>query len=73
MGIKSYIDMSLIDWDGKVSSVVFIGGCNLRCPFCHNWDLATNPSELGDLDTDAVMEKIRSSSSWIDGVVITGG
>jgi pyruvate formate lyase activating enzyme len=73
MGIKNYIDMSLIDWDGKVSSVIFIGGCNLRCPFCHNWALAVDPESTGDIDTDRVLELIRSSSGWLDGVVITGG
>jgi len=73
MGIKSYIGMSLTDWDGKVSAVIFIGGCNMRCPFCHNWDLAANPDSVEDLDTEEILGKIKKSSGWIDGVVITGG
>ncbi|MBN1786662.1 MAG: anaerobic ribonucleoside-triphosphate reductase activating protein [Candidatus Methanofastidiosa archaeon] len=73
MGIKSLISMSLTDWDGKVSSVIFLGGCNFRCPYCHNWKLAVNPAALPDLDKEAVLQKISESSKWIDGVVLTGG
>ncbi|PJC76785.1 anaerobic ribonucleoside-triphosphate reductase activating protein, partial [Candidatus Shapirobacteria bacterium CG_4_8_14_3_um_filter_39_11] len=36
MEIAGYIKTSLIEWPGKISSVIFVPGCNFRCPFCHN-------------------------------------
>ena len=36
MEIKGFIDISLVDWDGKISSVIFLPNCNMRCPFCYN-------------------------------------
>ena len=33
--------MTLLDFPGHVACTVFLGGCDLRCPFCHNYELAT--------------------------------
>ena len=43
--IKGLIETSFIDWPGFMAAVLFTGGCNFRCPFCHNRDLVLNSSE----------------------------
>jgi len=42
LGLKK---TSLVDYPGKVASVIFLGGCNFRCPFCHNPGLVANKGE----------------------------
>ena len=71
--IKGFIETSLSDWDGKLSSVVFLPGCNLRCPFCQNGPLIMGYDALPTVDTGRVEAYLREKSDWIDGVVITGG
>ncbi|MCC7569175.1 MAG: anaerobic ribonucleoside-triphosphate reductase activating protein [Candidatus Methanofastidiosa archaeon] len=65
--------MSLTDWDDKVSAVLFLGGCNYRCPYCHNWQIVESPDGVDDVPLDEVKAYLKESASWLDGVVITGG
>ncbi|MFP4071572.1 MAG: radical SAM protein [Desulfovibrionales bacterium] len=65
--------LSLCDWPGRVSCVLFMGGCNLRCPTCHNAQLAWNPEELLPVSPSAIKKHIRSRLQWLEGIVITGG
>ncbi len=71
--IKGFVDVSLVDWDGKVSSVVFLPNCNLRCPFCQNAKLVLHPEELPTISFEEITERLAKIKKWIDGVVITGG
>ena len=73
MEIKGFVGVSLSDWDGKVSSVVFLPNCNLRCPFCYNRDLVLNPEKMPTVPEMRVEGYLKSNKNWIDGVVITGG
>jgi len=73
MKIKGFIDTSLVDWDGKVSSVIFLPGCNLRCPFCHNSSLVLHAETMQTIPFSEIKEYLRRNMSWIEGVVITGG
>ncbi|MGD8543948.1 MAG: anaerobic ribonucleoside-triphosphate reductase activating protein [Candidatus Bathyarchaeota archaeon] len=73
MEIKGFIDISLVDWDGKVSSVVFLAGCNLRCPFCYNIKLVLHPEKLPTIRFEQIENRLKKSRGWVDGVVITGG
>lgn len=61
---------SLIDWGGKLSTVVFLSGCNWRCPFCHNFRLWEPRSEI---DEDEIFSYLEKNRNWIDGVVMGGG
>ena len=63
--------VSLIDYPGKVSCVVFISGCNFRCPYCHNPDLVTG--KMPALDEMGVYDLLRIRKGFMDGVVISGG
>jgi len=71
--IKGFVEVSLVDWDGKVSSVVFLPGCNMRCPFCYNATLVLRPQEMPTIPFERVESHLKKSHGWIDGVVITGG
>lgn len=73
MQIKGFIETSLIDWDGKIVSVVFLPGCNFRCPFCHNHVLVKQPEQIADVPWKRIETFLRAKKGWIDGVVITGG
>ncbi len=73
MKINGFQKMTLLDFPGRVAATVFTGGCNLRCPFCHNALLVTqiDPSTL--YDTDEVLSFLKSRKGILDGVAITGG
>ncbi|BCR03789.1 anaerobic ribonucleoside-triphosphate reductase activating protein [Desulfuromonas versatilis] len=73
MGVKGFQGTSLLDYPGKIASLVFFGGCNLTCPFCHNPSLVLAPGELPDYPLTALLEDLRERRRFIDGVVVTGG
>jgi pyruvate formate lyase activating enzyme len=63
---------SLVDYPDKVASVLFTPGCNLRCPFCHNWKIATNP-QPPFLQEGAALQILENRKKYVDAVVVTGG
>ena len=73
MDIKGFIDVSFVDWDGKVSAVMFLPNCNFRCPFCHNLNLVLNPENIETIPFEQVKKQLEKQRGWIDGVCITGG
>jgi pyruvate formate lyase activating enzyme len=64
--------ISLIDYPGKVASVLFTPGCNLRCPFCHNWRIVVDPKPPF-LQEATALEILDSRKKYVDAVVVTGG
>jgi len=64
---------SLIEWPGKVSAVLFVGGCNFRCQFCYNRDLVLNYFKLPKISEEKILRFLKSRKELIDGVMITGG
>ena len=73
MEIKGFVDISLVDWDEKVSSTIFLANCNMRCPFCYNTALVVYPEKLRTIPFEEIEEYLERNREWIDGVVITGG
>ena len=73
MEIKGFVDISLVDWDEKVSSTIFLANCNMRCPFCYNAALVLYPEKLRTIPFGEIAEYLERNREWIDGVVITGG
>ncbi|MGA1844380.1 MAG: anaerobic ribonucleoside-triphosphate reductase activating protein [bacterium] len=71
--IKAVIQASFLDWRGMISSVVFLGACNFRCPYCHNSDLVLCPERLVTFPLDEVRDYLNTYENWLDGVVISGG
>ena len=72
MKIHGLQKMTLLDFPGRVACTVFFGGCDMRCPFCHNAELldGTAPSVMDDVELLAFLKKRRG---LLDGVAITGG
>ena len=65
---------SLIDYPGKLSSVVFLSGCNFDCPFCHNPALARGSTAWPtDLTASNIFSFLKQRQGFLDGVVISGG
>ncbi len=73
MRIKGFQGTSLLDFPGRISALIFTGNCNLRCGFCQNPGLVLNPDQYPDYPLDEIIDELSQRSSFIDGVVITGG
>ncbi len=71
--IKGFIETSFIDWKKNLSSVIFTGGCNFRCPYCHNSNLVLHHTEMEDVPFDYIILTLRKYKQWVNRVVITGG
>lgn len=65
--------LSMVDFPGKLAATVFTGGCDLRCPFCHNAPLVTRAAEQPELSRQEVLDFLRSRRGLLDGVVLSGG
>lgn len=70
MQIGNFLRESFIDYPGKISSVVFVPGCNYRCPSCHVKSILEGNAEIDETD---FFEHIDSRKEWISGVVLCGG
>jgi len=69
--IGGIIKHSTGDYPGRIASVVFIRGCDFRCPFCHNPELIyTEGDNISPLTVSSTLKEVKK---WIDGVCITGG
>jgi pyruvate formate lyase activating enzyme len=73
MQIKGLVKTSIVDYPGKVATVVFVGGCSFRCPYCYNADLVLRPESLPDIEVGEVLRLMAERQGFVDGVVITGG
>ena len=73
MNIYGFQKTTLLDFPGKVACTVFLGGCNFRCPFCHNPSLVF-PSEFPEpINEEEFFGYIKKRKGILDGVCITGG
>jgi len=72
MKIHGLQKMTLLDFPGHVACTVFLGGCDLRCTFCHNYELATGevPPVMEEEELFAFLAKRKG---LLDGVAVTGG
>lgn len=64
--------MTLLDFPGKVACTVFLAGCDLRCPFCHNSDLIDGAAPTV-MDDTALLAFLQKRKGLLDGVAFTGG
>ncbi|MBO4872713.1 MAG: anaerobic ribonucleoside-triphosphate reductase activating protein [Lachnospiraceae bacterium] len=72
MKIHGLQKMTLLDYPGKVACTVFFGGCDLRCPFCHNSDLLdVNAPAL--MEEDELLSFLKKRQGLLEGVCLTGG
>ncbi len=73
MEFKGLQKVSLLDYPGKIAAIVFVGGCNFRCPFCYNRDLVLNHQALPSISEEEILEYLEKNKDWLDGLEITGG
>jgi pyruvate formate lyase activating enzyme len=71
--VVGFQETSLVDWDGRIAAVVFVGGCNFTCPFCHNHAVADDDSGLATVSLEDIGRTLHRKRDWYYGVVITGG
>ena len=65
--------MTLLDYPGLVASTIFTGGCNFKCPFCHNKDLVFLPDDYEFFQAEGVLAYLHKRKGILDGVCISGG
>jgi len=75
MRIGGFQKTSLLDYPGKISSIIFTIGCNLRCPFCYvpQLVLPEKIKEIKEIPEDYIFSYLDKNKKFIDAVVITGG
>lgn len=73
MHIHGLQKLTLLDYPGHTACTVFTGGCNYRCPFCHNATLVLRPAEQPLIPAEEVLAFLRKRQGLLDGVCITGG
>ena len=73
MLIKGLQKTTLLDYPTKVASTIFTGGCNFRCPFCHNASLVTHLDTENVFNEDDILAYFKKRKGILDGICITGG
>lgn len=72
MKISGLQKTTLLDYPGHVAATIFLGGCNFRCPFCHNSDLLEGDSP-DSFSEEEILSFLKKRASILQGVCITGG
>ncbi len=72
MKIHGLQKMTLLDFPGRVACTVFLGGCDFRCPFCHNFELVDGTAKPL-MDETELLAFLKKRTGLLDGVAITGG
>jgi pyruvate formate lyase activating enzyme len=73
MNIAGIVKTSFIDYPGKASTVVFLGGCNFQCGYCHNRDIVTAKEDATSLGEEDFFAFLKKRSRFLDSVCISGG
>ncbi|WP_075780390.1 MULTISPECIES: anaerobic ribonucleoside-triphosphate reductase activating protein [unclassified Marinitoga] len=68
-GIRTF---SFVDYPGKISAVLYTGGCNFRCSWCHNWKIAY-ADDYKKLNGEEVLNKLKGLRKRLNAICITGG
>lgn len=72
MKFYGFQKMTMLDFPGRVACIVFTGGCNLRCPFCHNALLVTQVDNVV-YDEEEIIEYLKKRKGLLDGICVSGG
>ena len=73
MYISGLQKLTLLDFPGRLAATVFLGGCNFRCPFCHNASLVLSASKCEKISEEEFFSFLKSRKGKLGGVCITGG
>ena len=61
MAIHGFNKLTLLDYPGKVAAVIFLGGCNFRCPFCQNSGLVLETSHQPSIDPGEILKFLKQA------------
>jgi pyruvate formate lyase activating enzyme len=67
------IETSLIDWEGKIVSTLYLPSCNFRCPYCYNCDLILHPENFPNISQRKIDNFLLERKDFIDGICMSGG
>lgn len=73
MEIHGFNKTTLLDYPEHIAATVFTGGCNFRCPFCHNGELVLDPGSQPSVPEEEVLSYLKKRRGILQGVCITGG
>lgn len=72
MNIEGFNKLTLLDYPEHVACTIFTGGCDLRCPFCHNSGLVLTPN-ASPVSEKEIFSTLRRRRGVLEGVALTGG
>jgi len=73
MNLHEYQPVTLLDFPGKVATILFISGCPLRCPYCHNPELVLMDKDKDENKLTEFLQYIKKRKNLLDGVIVSGG
>lgn len=73
MDVMGLQKLTLLDFPGRMACTVFTGGCNFRCPFCHNASLVIGPEYVPLMTEEEFFDFLNKRFEILDGVCVTGG
>lgn len=73
MKFHGFQKMTVLDYPGHIACTAFTGGCNLRCPFCHNASLVTELVSSATIEEEEILSFLEKRKGLLDGIAITGG
>lgn len=73
MKIHGFYKLTLLDYPEHIACSIFTGGCNFRCPFCHNASLVTHIDTAMQLNEEEILRVLSTRAGILEGVCITGG
>ena len=73
MQIHGFNKTTLLDYPEHIAATVFTGGCNFRCPFCHNGELVLDPGAQPFITEEEVLSYLKKRRGILQGVCVTGG
>ena len=73
MDLRGLYKFTLVDYPGHIACIVFTGGCNFRCPYCHNAALVLDPRSQPRVTETEFFNFLKSRKGLLEGVVVSGG
>jgi anaerobic ribonucleoside-triphosphate reductase activating protein len=73
MQIYGFNKLTLLDYPGHLAALIFLGSCNMRCPFCQNASLVINPTAQPVIPEEEVIALLEKRKNILEGVCISGG
>ena len=70
MNIHGFITLTLLDYPEHLAASIFLGGCNLRCPFCQNGNLVLSPENEPSISEEEVLAFLKKRSGILEGFYI---